>query len=104
MAKKQPGLLETNLLGHIGRQHFGELVILETTSEELFFREAAVAVLVHAGKDVLGALLGRVGGLGGSSAQHVVDGLDNFGHLLLINDAVAVHVVHPVKEGEGGWV
>ena len=40
----------------------------------------------------------RVRGLGGPSAQHVVDGLDDLGHLLLVDDAVAVNVVHSGKE------
>ena len=55
--------------------------------------------LVHPGKDVLGPLLGRVGGPRGAGAQHVVDGLHDLGHLLLVNDAVPVDVVHP-ESGE----
>ena len=37
-----------------------------------------------------------VRGLGGPRAQHVVDGLHDLGHLLLVDDAVAIDVVHPV--------
>ena len=47
------------LVDDVGRQHLGQLVVLETSTEELLFREVAVAVLVHPGEDVLGALLKR---------------------------------------------
>ena len=40
----------------------------------------------------------RVGGLGGPSAQHVVDGLHDLGHLLLVDHTVAVDVVHPAMK------
>lgn len=45
------------LVGHVRRQHLGELVVLQTTAKKLVLGQVTVAVLVHAGKDVLRALL-----------------------------------------------
>ena len=56
-----------------------------------------IAVLVHPGEDVFGLLLGRVRGSCSITALHVVDGLHNLGHLLPVDHAVPVHVVHPVR-------
>jgi len=55
----------------------------------------AVIVLVHPVEDVLCPLVCGVCGLHGAGSQHVVDGLYDLCHFLLINDPVAVHVVHP---------
>ena len=49
-------------------------------------------------EDVLGPLLGGVGGLDGPGSEHVVDGLHDLGHLVLVDHAVSVHVVHPARE------
>ena len=65
----------TSLLDDIWRQHFGELVVLQTSPEELLFRQVSVAVLVHPREDVLRPLLRGVRRLRCTSAQHVVDGL-----------------------------
>ena len=82
----------------VWREHFRQLVVLQAAAKELLFCQVAVAVLVHPREDVLGALLGRVGRLGRAGAQHVVDGLNDLGHLLLVDDTVAVDVVHPAKK------
>ena len=48
------------LIDHVGREHFRELVVLEATSQEFLFGQVAVAVLVHAGEDILGSFLGLI--------------------------------------------
>ena len=71
------------------------------TASQVMKRFAAVRPsLVHPGEDVLGPLLGRVGGPRGAGAQHVVDGLHDLGHFLLVDDAVPVDVVHPESGGD----
>ena len=47
------------------------------------------------GKDVFRPLLGCVGGLHCPGPQHVVDGLHDLRHLLQVNHAIAVNIVHP---------
>ena len=49
-------------------------------------------------EDVLCSVLCRVGGLCSARTQHVVDGLDDLGHLVLIDHTVTVNVVHPEKQ------
>jgi len=83
-----------HLRGHVGGQHLRQLVILEATLQELLFRQTSIIVLVHPVEDILGSLLGRVRRLHSPGAQHVVDRLNNLGHLLLVDNTVAVHVVH----------
>ena len=46
------------LLGDVGREHLGELLVLEAAREELVFGEVPVAVLVHpAGRQTVCLLL-----------------------------------------------
>jgi len=87
--------LDLDLCRHVGRQHLGQLVVLQAALEELLLRQVPVLVLVHPVEDVLGALLGGVGGLDGAGAQHVVDGLHDLGHLLQVDHTVTIHIVHP---------
>ncbi len=67
----------TSLLNDIWRQHFGEFVVLQTSPEELLFRQVAVPVLVHPREDVLRPLLRGVRRLRRAGSQHVVDGLQS---------------------------
>jgi hypothetical protein len=46
-------------------------------------------------EDVLSPLLGCVGGLDGPRPQHVIDGLHDLCHLVLVDNSVPVHVIHP---------
>ena len=50
-------LVEVALIDHVGSEHFRELVVLEATSQEFLFGQVAVAVLIHAGEDILGSFL-----------------------------------------------
>jgi len=78
-----------------GSEHLAEFLVQQTALQKLLLREVAVVVFVHLVEDGLCSLLGRVRrSRRRVGAQHVVDGLHYLGHLLDVDDAVAVHVVH----------
>ena len=37
----------SSLCGHVGREHLGELVVLQTAFQELLLRQVSILVLVH---------------------------------------------------------
>jgi len=51
-------------------------------------------------EDILCPLLRSVGGFDGPGAQHVVDGLDDLGHLFLVDHTISIDIVHPERPFE----
>lgn len=80
----------------MGSEEFDELLIVEAASDELLLCDSAVGVDVHPPEDALGAGLGGLVLVQGDlvGAHHVVDGLDDLGHLGQIDPTVAINVVH----------
>merc|ERR1719376_238392 len=86
--------LHCSLCSNVGCQHLGKFVILQTSFQKFFFRQTSIIVFVHSVENILCSLFCRVGGFDSPCPQHVVDGLHNLGHLVLVNHSISVHIVH----------
>ena len=86
--------------GRVRGEELDELLVLETAADELPAGHPPVGVDVHALEDALGPGLGALELVHGDlvGAHHVVDRLDDLGHLDQVNMSVAVDIVHAERE------